>query len=175
MLNIQDSFASNESLQHQTSSQPHQQSFHWSVQLFQSNQRFRGPTRSGKARRLSHQSVITFLHSDVARHDSYSQFPRSTLGTPVTMLPFWQARKSKKEKKRSHFLSLAAKASMNKDLGWDTLEMRGRQFRVTLMYKLTHGLFDLDSRGYLIQHSESLTRRSHQFKLRVPYANKDIF
>ena len=33
----------------------------------------------------------------------------------------------------------------NKDLGWDTLEMRRRQFRLTLMYKLTHGLIDIDS------------------------------
>ena len=46
---------------------------------------------------------------------------------------------------------------MIKDLGWDMLEMRRRQFRLTLMYKLTHGLIDTDSRKYLIQHSESLT------------------
>ena len=32
------------------------------------------------------------------------------------------------------------------------------------MYKLTHGLTDIDSRKYLIQHSESRTRESHQFK-----------
>ena len=64
---------------------------------------------------------------------------------------------------------------MIKDLGWDTLEMRRRQFRSTLMYKLTHGDVDIDSREYLIQHSESRTRGSHQFKFRVPYANKDIF
>ena len=42
------------------------------------------------------------------------------------------------------------------------------------MYKLTHGLIDIDSREYLIQHSESRTRGSHQFKFRVPYANKDV-
>ena len=33
----------------------------------------------------------------------------------------------------------------DKDLGWDTLEMRRRQFRLALMYKLTHGLIDIDS------------------------------
>ena len=64
---------------------------------------------------------------------------------------------------------------MIKDLGWTTLEMRRRQFRLTLMYKLTHGLIDIGSRKYLIQHSESRTRVSHQFQFRVPYANKDIF
>ena len=69
----------------------------------------------------------------------------------------------------------ASVTDMIKDLGWTTLEMRRRQFRFTLMYKLTHGLIDIDSRKYLIQHSESRTRVSHQFKFRVPYANKDIF
>ena len=130
------------------------------------------PVEDWKARLLFHQSFPTFLHkikyNDVARRDSYPQFPWSTLGMPVTMIPFWQTRKNKKEKKRLHFLSLAAKASMNKDLGWDTLEMRGRQFRLTLMYKLTHGLIDIGNREYLIQHSDTRTRGSHQFRFRVP-------
>ena len=43
------------------------------------------------------------------------------------------------------------------------------------MYKLTHGLIDIDTRKYLIQHPESRTRGTHQFKFRVPYANKDVF
>ena len=43
------------------------------------------------------------------------------------------------------------------------------------MYKLTHGLIDIDSRKYLIQHSESRTRGSHQLNFNVPYANKDGF
>ena len=63
----------------------------------------------------------------------------------------------------------------DKDLGWDTLEMRRIQFRLTLMYKLTRGLIDIDSRKNLIQHSESHTRASHQFKFCVSYANEDIF
>ena len=42
------------------------------------------------------------------------------------------------------------------------------------MYKLTHGPIDIDSRKYLIQHSESRTRGSQQFKFNEPYANKDI-
>ena len=64
---------------------------------------------------------------------------------------------------------------MIKDLGWATLETRRRQSRLTLMYKLTLGLIDIDSREYLIQHSDGRTRGSHQFKFRVPYANKDVF
>ena len=43
------------------------------------------------------------------------------------------------------------------------------------MYKLTHGRIDIDTRKYLIQHSESRTRGSHQFKFRVPCANEDVF
>ena len=44
---------------------------------------------------------------------------------------------------------------MIEDLKWDTLEMRRRRFRLTLMYKLTHGPIDIDSQKYFIQHSES--------------------
>ena len=63
---------------------------------------------------------------------------------------------------------------MIEDLKWDTLEMRRRRFRLTLMYKLTHGPIDIDSQKYFIQHSESHMRGSHQFTFNVPYANKDI-
>ena len=69
----------------------------------------------------------------------------------------------------------ASVTDMIKDLGWATLETRRRQSRLTLMYKLTHGRIDIDTRKYSIQHSESRTRGSHQFKFRVPYANKDVF
>ena len=63
---------------------------------------------------------------------------------------------------------------MIKDLKWAKRETRRRQSRLTLMYKVTHGFIDVDSRKYLIQHSESHTRGSHQFKFCMPYANKDI-
>ena len=52
----------------------------------------------------------------------------------------------------------ASITDMIKDLGWATLETRRRQSRLKVMYKLTHGLIDIDSRKYLIQHSESHTR-----------------
>ena len=47
----------------------------------------------------------------MTRRDPYSQFPRSPLGTPGIMTPFWRTRTKKKKKNRLHFLSLAAKAS----------------------------------------------------------------
>ena len=37
---------------------------------------------------------------------------------------------------------------MIKDLEWATLETRRRKSRLTLMYKLTHGLIDIDTRIY---------------------------
>ena len=69
----------------------------------------------------------------------------------------------------------ASVTDMIKDLGWATLETRRRQSRLMLMYKLIHGLIHIDTRKYFIQHSESRTRGTHQFKFRVPYANKDVF
>ena len=69
----------------------------------------------------------------------------------------------------------ASVTDMIRDFGWTTLETRRRQFRLTLMYKLNHGLIDIDRRKYLIQHSESRKRGGHQFKFRAPYANKDVF
>ena len=69
----------------------------------------------------------------------------------------------------------ASVRDMIKDLGWTTLETRSRQSRLTLMHKLTHGRIDIDTRKYSIQHSESRTRGSHQFKFRVPCANEDVF
>ena len=65
----------------------------------------------------------------------------------------------------------ASVTDMIKDLGWATLETRRRQSRLTLMYKLTHGLIDIDTRKYLIHHSEGRTRGSYQFKFRVPHTN----
>ena len=81
------------------------------------------------------------------------------------------------QSERAYYLGYFINASvtdMIKDKGWATPETRRRQSRLTLMYKLTHGLIDIDSREYLIQYSESRTRESHQFKFRGPYANKDV-
>ena len=44
----------------------------------------------------------------------------------------------------------ASVTDMIKDLGWATLETGRRQSRLTLMYTVTHGLIDIDSREYLI-------------------------
>ena len=59
------------------------------------------------------------------------------------------------QRKESRFCSqkydrYARVTDMIKDLGWATLETRKRESRLTLMYKLTHGLIDIDTRKYLI-------------------------
>ena len=47
--------------------------------------------------------------------------------------------------------------------------------RSDLLCHIINGIIDIDTRKYLIQHSESRTRGAHQFKFRVPYANKEVF
>ena len=37
----------------------------------------------------------------MARRDSYTQFPRSPLGTPGTMIPLWHGEAKKKRKKKA--------------------------------------------------------------------------
>ena len=69
----------------------------------------------------------------------------------------------------------ASVTEMIKDLGWDTLEMRRKKARLTTMYKLSHNLIDVETTKYLIHHPEARTRKSHQFKYKIPYASKDIF
>ena len=59
-----------------------------------------------------------------------------------------------------HYNSYANVTDMIKDLGFSTLETRRREFRLTLMYKLTHGLIDIDSRKYF----NSSPRESHEGK-----------
>ena len=100
------------------------------------------------------------------------------LGTPVLKKDISALERVQRKAARfcsQNYNRYASVTDMIKDLGWATLETRRRQPRLTLMYKLTRGLIDIDSREYLIQHSESRTRGSHQFKFRVSYANKDVF
>jgi hypothetical protein len=53
---------------------------------------------------------------------------------------------------------------MLKDLGWDTLEIRRNKARLTMMYKMSHNLLDVNLEDHLIPHTETRTRGSHSFK-----------
>ena len=64
---------------------------------------------------------------------------------------------------------------MLSDLKWDTLELRRKKNRLTVMYKLSHNLVDITTEEYLIPNSEKRTRNSHAFKYRLPEVSKDVF
>ena len=53
---------------------------------------------------------------------------------------------------------------MLSDLKWDTLETRRKKNRLTLIYKLSHNLVDINTEEHLIPNSELRTRNSHAFK-----------
>ena len=96
---ITGTFAYNESLQHQTIAVLLIKIlifFFWprsSVHLFQSHQRFQAKNSWTETFRKSSQFNLSqaFLAKHAwlrSRHNSYSQFPRSPLGMPRTMIPF---------------------------------------------------------------------------------------
>jgi len=58
----------------------------------------------------------------------------------------------------------ASVTDMIRELGWQTLEQRISFFRLTLLYKMSHGLLDIDVDFYLSRHNESRTRGSLNFK-----------
>ena len=69
----------------------------------------------------------------------------------------------------------ASVSDMIAKLEWDTLEKRRKKNRLTLMYKLSHYLVDINPEEYLIPNTESRTRNSHSFKYRIPKVSKDVF
>ena len=74
---------------------------HWSIHLFQSNQRFQAiklvdrlvPEKFTSFALISHKLFHAWLSS---RRDTYPQFPRSPLGTPGTMMTIWHRHTIKK-------------------------------------------------------------------------------
>ena len=58
-------------------------------------------------------------------------------------------------------------------LGWDSLQLRRKQVRLSLMYKLSNNLIDIYLENLLSRYHELRTRRSHVFKCKVPMAKID--
>ena len=84
------------------------------------------------------------------------------------------------QRKAAHFClqnfnKTASVTDMLSDLKWDTLELRRKKNRLTVMYKLSHNLVDITTEEYLIPNSEKRTRNSHAFKYRLPEVSKDVF
>ena len=63
-----------------------------------------------------------------------------------------------------NFSKTASVTDMLSDLKWDTLETRRKKNRLTLMYKLSHNLVDINTEEQLIPNSELRTRNSHAFR-----------
>ena len=60
-------------------------------------------------------------------------------------------------------------------LGWDSLQLRRKQARLCLMYKLSNNLIDINLENLLSCNHELRTRRSHVFKYKVLMARIDTF
>ena len=74
-----------------------------------------------------------------------------------------------------NFNKTASVTDMLSDLKWDTLETRRKKNRLSLMYKLSHNLVDINTGEHLIPNSEKRTRNSHAFKYRMTKVSKDVF
>ena len=51
----------------------------------------------------------------------------------------------------------------------------GKKNRLTLMYKLSHNLVDINTEEHLIPNSKLRQHNSHAFKYRLPKVSKDVF
>ena len=69
----------------------------------------------------------------------------------------------------------ASVTDMIRVLGWQTLEQRRSFFRLTLLYKMSHGLLDIDVDFFLNRHNESRTCGSHNFKYAQYRATKNAY
>jgi len=69
----------------------------------------------------------------------------------------------------------ASVTDMIQELGWQTLEQRRKFFRLTLLYKMSHDLVDIDVDSYPSRHNESRTRGSHNFKYTQYRATKNAY
>ena len=66
---------------------------------------------------------------------------------------------------------------MLRDLGWFSLETRRTIARLNLMYKICHGIVDIDKNSYLRPHSgwRVKTRSSNDYKFLDIKATKDVY
>ena len=65
------------------------------------------------------------------------------------------------------FNRTASITDMLRELECDTLEMRRKENKLTLTYKLSRSLVDIKTEKFLVPNSETWTRWSHAFKYRI--------
>ena len=73
-----------------------------------------------------------------------------------------------------NYKQTASVTDMLADLEWHSLQTKMKA-RLTLMYKLSHNLININTDKYLVLHTETRTRGSHPFKYRAPTTTKDVF
>ena len=67
----------------------------------------------------------------------------------------------------NNYTRMASVTTMLLDLGWSSLEDRRSSIRLNMLYKIVHGLVDIDATENLILQTRS-HRRSHQFSYQTP-------
>ena len=70
---------------------------------------------------------------------------------------------------------MSSVTDMIKDLNWESLEVRRKKARLTLLYKFFRSLVDVETNNYLLVNNETRTRGSYSYKYRVPQTTKDVF
>ncbi len=70
---------------------------------------------------------------------------------------------------------MSSVTDMIKDLNWESLEVRRKKARLTLLYKFSRNLVDIETNNYLLVNNETRTRGSHSYKYRVPKTTKFSF
>ena len=71
----------------------------------------------------------------------------------------------------------ASVTRMLSDLGWSSLETRRTIARLSLLYKICHGIVDIDQSSYLHPHTncDAKTCLSHDYKFLNVNATKDVY
>lgn len=64
-------------------------------------------------------------------------------------------------------------SEMITNLGWETLQQRRTQAKLVMMYRITHGLIDIQAPQLL--HPAALNTRGHSVRFLVPYCRIDAY
>ena len=72
------------------------------------------------------------------------------------------------------FKKYSSVTEMLNNLDWETLEQRRKNDRLTMLYKVSHGLVGINGAEYLTHSDNRRTRGSHQFKYQRQHKRLDV-
>ena len=72
------------------------------------------------------------------------------------------------------FKKYSSVTEMLNNLDWETLEQRRKNDRLTMLYKVSHGLVGINGAEYLTHSDNRRTRGSHQFKYQRQHIRLDV-